>query len=41
MIDADENYPTLEWIEWRSMDDLPDVEHTFAYCADLAEILCP
>jgi hypothetical protein len=26
---------------WSSMDDLPDVEHTFAFCADLAEILVP
>jgi hypothetical protein len=28
-------------VTYRSMDDLPDVEHSFAYCADLAEILMP
>ena len=25
----------------RSWDDLPDVRHTYQYCADLAAILCP
>jgi hypothetical protein len=25
----------------RSLDDLPDVRHTFEYCADLAAILLP
>lgn len=25
----------------RSMDDLPDVSHTFEFCVDLAELLVP
>jgi hypothetical protein len=38
---VNEDEQSLEWTEWRSFDDLPDVVHSFVFCADLAEILLP